>query len=259
MQSQEYYRIERMESTHFWYRGMRQLINMYLDKYVHKPSKILDAGCGTGGFAQECGGLGHVFAIDVNKTAIKFARKKNIADVRKASVCKLPFKNNSFDTVLCLDVIYHQDVPDDQEAMHECFRVLKPGGLFILRVPAFEFLRGSHDIVVLTRKRYTKSEVRTLVRSAGFAILYLTYANMLLSIPLFFKRVFERFFSKNHKPHSDSSLLPRGINWLFELILSTENRLLTRVSLPFGSSVVCVCRKPTTRFILRNLAKQRGR
>ena len=55
-----------------------------------------------------------------------------LADI-KADICNLPFANNTFDWVLCNHVLEH--IEDDQKAMSELFRVLKPGGRAILQVP----------------------------------------------------------------------------------------------------------------------------
>lgn len=55
-----------------------------------------------------------------------------IADV-KADICKLPFKDNSYDYIFCNHVLEH--IPDDTKAMQELFRVLAPGGMAILQVP----------------------------------------------------------------------------------------------------------------------------
>jgi SAM-dependent methyltransferase len=55
-----------------------------------------------------------------------------LADV-KADICNLPFENNSFDVILCNHVLEH--IPDDTKAMHELFRVLKPGGFGIFQIP----------------------------------------------------------------------------------------------------------------------------
>ncbi|MFC7357684.1 class I SAM-dependent methyltransferase [Jejudonia soesokkakensis] len=55
-----------------------------------------------------------------------------IADV-KADICKLPFKDNSFDIIFCNHVLEH--IPDDTKAMQELYRVLAPGGMAILQVP----------------------------------------------------------------------------------------------------------------------------
>ncbi|AXT20703.1 methyltransferase domain-containing protein [Flavobacteriaceae bacterium AU392] len=55
-----------------------------------------------------------------------------LADV-KADICNLPFKNNSYDIILCNHVLEH--IPDDTKAMQELYRVLKPGGIGIFQIP----------------------------------------------------------------------------------------------------------------------------
>lgn len=55
-----------------------------------------------------------------------------LADV-KANICNLPFKDDSFDVVLCNHVLEH--IPDDTKAMNELYRVLKPGGMAVLQIP----------------------------------------------------------------------------------------------------------------------------
>ena len=55
-----------------------------------------------------------------------------IADI-KADICNLPFKDNSYDVILCNHVLEH--IPDDTKAMQELYRVLKPNGMAILQIP----------------------------------------------------------------------------------------------------------------------------
>lgn len=55
-----------------------------------------------------------------------------LADV-KADICNLPFKDNSYDIILCNHVLEH--IPDDTKAMEELYRVLKPNGMAILQIP----------------------------------------------------------------------------------------------------------------------------
>ena len=55
-----------------------------------------------------------------------------LADV-KADICNLPFEDNSYDVIFCNHVLEH--IPDDEKAMSELFRVMKPGGWGILQVP----------------------------------------------------------------------------------------------------------------------------
>ena len=51
----------------------------------------------------------------------------------KADICNLPFKDNSFDVILCNHVLEH--IPDDTKAMQELYRVLKPNGWGIFQIP----------------------------------------------------------------------------------------------------------------------------
>lgn len=55
-----------------------------------------------------------------------------LADV-KADICNLPFEDNSYDLILCNHVLEH--IPDDQQAMRELYRILKPGGMGIFQIP----------------------------------------------------------------------------------------------------------------------------
>ncbi len=55
-----------------------------------------------------------------------------LADV-KADICNLPFKNNTYDLILCNHVLEH--IPDDTKAMQELYRVMKPGGMGIFQIP----------------------------------------------------------------------------------------------------------------------------
>lgn len=242
MHIEEYQRIYELEMNHFWYRAMEQHVLRIVAAVHRRRGAILDAGCGTGRIAQQLRRFGPVTAVDTNDTARSYAKKRPGIRVMNTSVCDLHFPDESFDLVVCLDVLYHRGVPDDRIALREFFRVLSAGGLLLLRLPAFELLRGAHDVTVETRHRYTTAEVREKVQEAGFVTERLTYANMLLGIPILFKRMIERIAA--HRPSSDTFALPHRINRLFYTILSAENRLLSHISLPFGSSVVCVCRKP---------------
>lgn len=55
-----------------------------------------------------------------------------LADI-KADICNLPFKDNSYDIILCNHVLEH--IPNDTKAMQELYRVLKPNGMAILQIP----------------------------------------------------------------------------------------------------------------------------
>jgi Methyltransferase domain len=70
-----------------------------------------------------------------NQTNIDYTTtdlRSPLADV-KADICNLPFKDNTYDIILCNHVLEH--IPDDTKAMQELYRILKPGGMAILQIP----------------------------------------------------------------------------------------------------------------------------
>ena len=196
----------------------------------------MDAGCGVGSNWHILAKLGSVVGIDNHKSAIKHARRYSYDKLVLGDVNNLPFLNSKFDLVTSFDVLYHQQVMP-QKAISEFFRVLKPGGWLLIRVPAFEFLRGQHDVIVKTKQRFTAQEIKELFVESGFEIVKLTYFNASLFLPLLLKR---HFFNKSG---SDIGPLPQFINWCLRQWLRLEEYIVQVVNLPFGTSVYCLAIK----------------
>lgn len=244
MQISEYKNIFENEESHFFYLGNRRIILSLAAKYLGEKKgeiKILDAGCGTGLLAKRLKKYGKVAAVDISPYAIELARKRGIA-VQEASVNKLPFKDNVFNLVVSLDVIYHKMV-DDKKALAEFFRVLKPGGVLILRVPAIRWLGTLHDWHVHTRERYSKEELKEKLESAGLEIEKLSFVNLSL-VPLVLLRRFWERVVKPKGPASAVAKFPQILNDLLTFLLLAEARFLTVGNLPLGVGLVAVCRKP---------------
>lgn len=243
MEKQEYKNIYSLENTHFYYVTLHKLILRLIRKYAPIKSKltILDAGCGTGRLAELMKEYGTVTGIDMNDEALKFARERNIT-VRKASVMKLPFKDNSFDVVTSIDVLYHKAVTDDTKAMKEFYRVLKPGGIVILRLQAIPWLTNSHDKVVHSKRRYAKNMIKEKLLEVGLKIEKLSYMNMSLALIAIGQHLFQKFLppSKNRSSISETN---RFINMTATGILTAENNLLHTTNLPFGLGIIAVGKK----------------
>ena len=242
MQASEYKNIFLNEDSHFYYIGTHNAVLGLLNKYSPKKNKlkILDAGCGTGFFMKKLEKIGKVWGVDINPEAIKFTKKRGIKNVSLSSVEKLPFNDNFFDAVVSIDVLYHQEVGSDIRALKEFYRVLKPGGFLIVKVPAFNWLRGSHDIVVATRQRYTKKELGEKIKLSGFEIKKLSYGNMTIFPIALLKRITDRF-SKKHS--SDVETVPDFLNKTFIKIMGIEDKMIAFTGLPFGLSVFAVAQK----------------
>ena len=114
----------------------RRLYPFVLEEVVAAaPSCVLDLGCGTGALAQlVLDGLpGCTLAgIDLSDAMLARARERlgDRADVRPADSEHVPFADEPFDAVYCNDSFHHY--PDPRRAAFEAWRVLRPGGAFVI-------------------------------------------------------------------------------------------------------------------------------
>ena len=101
-------------------------------------ARILDAGCGDGKLSAACRQNGAVvFGIDTNESAIAFAKvfvPEGIFQV--GTVTGMPYEDNSFDVVFCIETFEHIPPSIAHIAVAEFFRVLKRGGRLLLSVPS---------------------------------------------------------------------------------------------------------------------------
>lgn len=246
MEISEYKIIFENEGSHFFYVGNHALILGLVAKFLpNRRGKlaILDAGCGTGLLGKKLERFGKVLGIDISPHALALAKKRGLA-VRKASITDLPFQDNTFDLVLGIDVIYHTGVLSDVKAVGELARVLKPGGILILRAAAYNWLRRSCDLQVHTRQRYTKKKLEKLVSNGGLILHKVSYINMILLPAAIVSFVLEKIFRNTYASTPLVKLHPVLNNMLIRLLV-LEAILLTWVDLPFGLGVLAVGRKPT--------------
>ncbi|MCX7840360.1 MAG: class I SAM-dependent methyltransferase, partial [Anaerolineae bacterium] len=172
MYPNEYRVMFELEDRYWWYRGVRTLLRMWLDRYAPHPALILDGGCGTGANLQLLQQYGTALGIDIAESAIDFCRARGIAPERLAlaSLSELPFPDNFFDVVISFEVICN--IADDQRAFDEIARVLKSGGYAIIQVPAYQWLWSHHDIAVGHQRRYAARDLRAKIERAGMTVSY---------------------------------------------------------------------------------------
>jgi SAM-dependent methyltransferase len=246
LDTHEYQVIYENELHHWWYRGMESITRALLEKWYEPGGgrRILDAGCGTGGaMSTWLAEYGTVTGCDVSETALGFCRLRKARRVLQATVVRLPFTEGSFDLVTSLDVLYHRAVKDEAAAVGEMRRVLVPGGRALLRLPAYNWLRGGHDRVIHTRRRYTARQAGALMEQGGLKVERVTYANTILFPLALAKRLLEGFLPGG-KGGSDLEVKSGGMNGLLGGILSLEAPLAASIGLPYGLSVLAVGRKP---------------
>lgn len=233
-----------VEDCHWWYQGMESITRAILERWIHSPTqRILDAGCGTGAaMTTYLAEYGQVTGVDLFPQALEFCRRRNAPRLSRASVLSLPFAPASFELVTSFDVLYERAVSSEATALTEIFRVLTPAGRILLRLPAYEWLRGQHDKSVHTNHRYTKKLVKELLEQSGFIVEHLSYANTWLFPLAAIKRLSERIFPPKDN-QSDLALNAGVFNNFFKFILASEAPFAAHIGLPYGLSVIAVGRK----------------
>ncbi|MCS7282463.1 MAG: class I SAM-dependent methyltransferase [Anaerolineae bacterium] len=247
MKPEEYALMYQVEDHHWWYQGMARITRAVLNRWYQPGAslRILDAGCGTGGaMAAFLRDYGEVTGFDFAEEALAFCRLRRAQRLARASVTEIPFADSSFDLVVSFDVLCERAVRDDLAALREFHRVLFPGGRVLLRLPAYDWLRGRHDTAVHIQHRYTCGEIARRLREAGFRVEHLSYANMFLFPAALVKRTAERLLARQDGP-SDLAIGFGPLNGPLAAVLAAEAPLVARGWVPFGLSVVAVGRKPS--------------
>ena len=114
--SDYYVRMHAVEERHWWHRGMREVELALLRPRLRPGARLLDGGCGTGGFLRfllDRGAIGSAAGIDLSPEAIELARERvPEADLGVGSVTELPFEDETFDAAVLNDVLQH--VPSER-------------------------------------------------------------------------------------------------------------------------------------------------
>lgn len=246
MDASEYRRLSQIEDRHWWFRAIHSLIvgvfkgpalrNSRSD--LKRPLRILDAGCGTGGLVEKLIRIGTVVGLDISSQALSYAREKSLVFIQ-GSVNNLPFRDGSFDVTTSISVLYHDQV-DDRAAWREMRRVLRPGGIAIIVLPAFSWLTGQHDRATHAKLRYVLSHVTRNASTCGFEVLDGRYLFSLLFPIFFIKRVAERC---GIQFASDVAMPPQWANRVLERICLFEWQLARVMRFPLGSSLLLVVKK----------------
>jgi SAM-dependent methyltransferase len=242
----EYEIMYRAELSHWWYKGMAAISQSILGAFYAPGSglRILDAGCGTGAGLLFLSQYGSVTGLDLSPHAIRFCAERGCREVARASVMALPFRDKTFDLVTSFDILYFKGI-HDEVALQEAARVLNAGGRLLIRVPAFDWLRGTHDARVSTAHRYTSKELSEKLVRSGFEIEFMSYANMILFPFALLKRLSERWLA----PQEDSDIAVKvGVfSGFLRKCLVLESRLMRHRPFPFGLSVIAVGKKNSRR------------
>jgi SAM-dependent methyltransferase len=218
-----------------------------------QPRAILDAGCSSGYLLEDlrarwpqatlvgadlvAGGLRRAHALVPD------------AELILADVCDLPIEDAAVDAVVSANLLEH--VPDDAAALRELLRVLRPGGIAAVVIPAGPGTYDYYDAFLGHERRYARGELAGKGRAAGFEVVSDAHIGSII-YPAFWA-VKKRNRRKHPSPPAaeQQRLVERDIarttdSRLGAITTKAERALLRRgVRLPFGIRGLTVFRRPS--------------
>lgn len=240
----------RAEADHFWFRGFRAFVTPLLAQASQgRPSpRLLDCGCGTGANLDLLGQFGEAYGFDLSAVGVRLGREAGRRRLARASVTALPFASHAFDIVTSFDVLYSLETPAEYAAVAEMWRVTRPGGFIVVNVAAMDCLRGNHSVLSHEVRRYDRADLERVLTGAGFQIVRLTYTNAALFLPMLAGRALQRLRGladeSAEAARQEISVPPAPVNAALSGLLRMESWWLRVGSNPFGSSLLCLARKP---------------
>lgn len=242
MQPEEYRKMAEVEDRMWYYRALhRHVAHRLRTGGLPTGAAVLDAGCGTGGLLRHLHKVQPAWqlsGLDFSPLACKLARTRTTANIADGSVGQLPFADESFDAITSCDVLCQVERPD--AALREFLRCLKPGGLVVLTMPAYQWLFSYHDRQVANLRRYTGRSLNDLLTAVDLDPCYGSYWNT-LPFPL---AVLRRKIFPPTDPASDVRLYPAPLEAMFNAMMAIEQVWLGAGGrLPFGSTILAVGRK----------------
>ena len=237
-------------SDHWIDIASRQYTIMQLEQHVKKKSPvILEIGCSSGYMLkaiQKSFPKALILGVDcISGPLNELSKEFRGIPLLQFDLVRCPLPDMSVDTLVLLNVLEH--IQHDSVALFQLNRILKPGGVLILEVPAGPSLYDVYDEYLLHYRRYGFTGLRNLVCGAGFSIIRASHLGFFL-YPMFVlaKKRNQHFFnseSGNKRKVVEESINRTRSNLLFKFILNVEIRLGRYVSYPFGIRCLMTCKK----------------
>ena len=243
MDTAEYENLARVEKEHWYYVGKRQFVRRWIER-VRPPAKedrLLDCGAGTGIFADEMKELCDVTVMDTFEESLTLLRQRFPEDrVITLENGEVPLPDRSMCYITALDVLEH--VPDDRAVVQGFARMMKPGGVAVVTVPASMALWSDWDVGLQHYRRYERAQLMDLFDSEQWEVVQANYTN----VPIYPLVWLIRRWQRGRKSSADSAraedkvpfgLMNRMLKWQFVSLA------MSWLPMPFGVSLVLVARR----------------
>lgn len=241
-------RYAEFSDTYFWNTAHNEVTLRALAPHLRRlgasagrPPRILDLGCGPGNTLRLLERHGVAFGVEYSTVALGVARRRGLTRVVAGNGLQLPFRSESMDCVVALDVVEH--FADDLAVVGEALRVLRPGGVLAASVPAFMSLWRSHDELYGHHRRYSRSGFKRVLTSAGFAVERCDFIKCAYFLPLLVRAKLDRARGSSSRGGDDFFDVPAWANELLRQQIVWEHRLGLNRLLPFGVSLLAIARR----------------
>lgn len=234
-----------LEAGNFWFQSRNTLILLLLKKHISTLKSFLEIGCGTGFVLSAIASAfpsATLTGAEIYSAGLEYAAHRLPgAQFMQMDARKIPFESH-FDALGAFDVLEH--IQEDSIALTQVYQALKPDGTLILTVPQHPLLWSSQDEMACHVRRYTATELKQKVLSAGFDIVDSgSFVALLLPLMWLSRRLGNTNNGGHHDPMTELRI-GRVANLILSVIMMVE-RMLFRlgVRFPAGGSLFLVARK----------------
>ncbi len=217
---------------YWWYVARADLLETALRSHVEGAGLTLDLGSADGPSAAWLrDAVRRTVSLDIDPRGLG-------SDGVCGSALALPFADETFEVVSAFDVIEHCE--PEAQALSEVRRVLRPGGRFVMSVPAYTWAWSDFDVANGHHRRYTRARARAAVEAAGFSVQRVTHGFATV-FPMFAAERVARKVRGRRAPGAvdivEVPSVPKPLNDALLAMSRFDRHILARTDLPFGSSV----------------------
>jgi SAM-dependent methyltransferase len=252
--SEELFRLheDQVGGDHFIDIASRRHALEALDRFVPERQRtILEIGCSGGHFLRELAASrpeAEIIGADYTLGSLeRLGHRLSGVPLLQFDLTRCPLPDRSIDAAVLLNVLEH--IEADDLAVTQLARILRPGGVLIVEVPAGPGLYDAYDQHLMHFRRYAMGGLLALVRAAGFEVLERSHLGFCLYPPFWLTKQLSRLnpareAAKIEERVKTSMSASRRTGGLGPLAMAFERRLRRSVYLPFGIRCLLVARKP---------------
>ena len=245
MNDPEYANLEMVERSHWYYAGKRDIVRHWINRCrpLGLSDTLLDYGAGTGLFASEWLGQCQVRVFDSYPQSQEILRRRFPAG---CVLTEIDMASTALDgkvaCVTALDVLEH--LADDARAVREFHRVLEPGGIAVITVPADMRLWSDWDESLLHFRRYDRSGLIALFDSSDWQLILCRYKNVVAYPAIYVMRRWRKVgqMGLGERRRVEDQIPPLWLNTLLRLTYVVPAKA-ARLRPPFGVSLLLVARR----------------